>query len=159
SIAGALMSAVGRQELAQGEWVFEWWSGFPVPTRALLIARVLETAVASPMLWFTVAPFHAVAFACAGFGWGSVVLGLLTALYVGVFAGGFRVLLETSLPRVLSARGVSRVQAVLSIVPYPFFIGAVGAASSHEWLETVLRFSHELPRWLLVNPFAPTALA
>jgi membrane protease YdiL (CAAX protease family) len=68
---------------------------------------------ASPLSWVVVFPFYAVVFSCSGQGALGIASGALAAVYVALLGGGLRVLLETTLRRVLTPIWVSRVQAVL----------------------------------------------
>src|SRR5262249_16544081 len=79
----ALLGIAGpNQDLSKVEWTLEWWFTFPVPARGLLLARVLETAVATPFAWFLLFPFFFVTFWCAGYSWFSVPLAWFSMTYI-----------------------------------------------------------------------------
>ena len=157
--ATVLASIVGtNQELSKVEWSLEWWFTFPVPARGLLLARVLETAFASPLVWLLLLPFFASIFCCAGLGWGSIPLGFLAMVCVGLCAGSLRVLAETSLRKWLSLRNVARIQAVLSVFATLPFV-AVVAATIPEFLARLVLFAHRLPPELLYNALNPIGIA
>ncbi len=148
----ALFSISGTgQDLAKTDWTLEWWFTFPVPARGLLLARVLETALASPLVWFLLLPFFSVVFWCSGYSWLGVGLGLAATVYVGLLSGSLRVVAETSLRRFLSMRNVSRVQAALSILSPVVFLCAI-ATLSPKWLATLSAFAGRLPSWSWLNP-------
>jgi len=159
AIGVALMSIAGpNQDLSKVEWTFEWWFTFPVPARGLLLARVLETAIADPFAWFMLFPFFSVIFWCAGYSWFAIPLGLASMTYVGILAGSMRVAAETTLRRFLALRNVARLQAVLSTVSFIPLLAAI-ATVSPEWLATVTGVAKHFPSWALVNPIVPIGIA
>jgi ABC-2 type transport system permease protein len=159
SLTTALLATAGaNQDLAKVEWSLEWWFTFPVPARGLLLARVLETAFATPFAWFLLLPFFSVTLWCAGFGWLGIPLGALSAAYVGILAGCLRVVAETGLRRWLALRNVARLQALLSVVAVLPMVAAL-ATVSPEWLDEFSRVATALPSWLLLGPLAPLSLA
>ncbi len=91
----------------------EWLFSFPVPARALFLARAASAVFTGPLIWIVLFPFHVVIFACSGFGLLALPVAAGVAIYVGLLGGGLRVLLETTLRRYLSAIWVSRIQAIL----------------------------------------------
>ena len=154
-----LISIAGTsQDLAKVDASYEWWFSFPIPARGLLLARVLEVALANPFGWLVLAPFLSVTFVCAGYSWLGVPLGLFGTVYVGLLAGSLRIVTETGLRAWLSPRNVARLQAVLSIISsLPLVI--VFATTSPEWLGRFVRFARALPAAMLVNQFSPVAMA
>ncbi|MEI9936109.1 MAG: type II CAAX endopeptidase family protein [Pseudomonadota bacterium] len=158
--ASVIMIAVAgtSQDLAKVEASFEWWFTFPIPARGLLLARVIEVAFANPFAWLVLTPFFSVTFACAGFSWLGLPLGLLCTVYVGLIAGCLRIVTETALRTWLSLRNVARLQAVLSVLSsLPLVV--VFATTSPEWLEKFVRFAEAWPRFALINVLSPIAIA
>jgi hypothetical protein len=154
ALAVTLTSAFGPQsDLSRVESTLEWWFTFPVSPRGLLLARVLETAFVNGLLWFTVLPYFAVVYACAGFGYLALPLGAAVTIYVGLLAGSLRVLAETTLRRWLSLRAVSRVQALLSVVASVLIVCAATAVSP-AGLELQSAVAMRLPAAALLNPFS-----
>jgi membrane protease YdiL (CAAX protease family) len=152
ALSVVLFSVSGTsQDLARIEWTFEWWFTFPVPARGLLLAKVLETALASPLVWFLLFPFFSIVFWCSGYSWVGIGIGLAATIYVGLLAGSLQVVAETSLRRFLSLRNLSRVQAVLSILS-PVVLFSVVATVSPEWLAAVIATAARLPSWSRFNP-------
>jgi ABC-2 type transport system permease protein len=146
------------QELAKVDSSFEWWFTFPVPAGGLLLARVFETALASPLLWLLLGPFFSVVFWCAGYMWLGIPIGVAATLYVGLLTGSVRVVAETALRRFLSLRAVGRIQAILVLSAYPPMIMALGAVSP-EWFKTLSRVAWQLPARLLLSPLNPIRIA
>jgi len=155
----ALFNIFGQSDLPQVEWTFEWWFTFPAPARALLLARVLETAIASPFAWFVLCPFFTVVYVCAGFGWAGLPMGVIGTLYAGVLCGAFRIVCEVALPKLLSFAAVARVQAACSVLASLAFVAAVAATTGTWWLTALDGLAHRLPTWAWVNPLSPLAFA
>jgi len=108
------MAGVGR-DLTEVDQRFEWLFSFPVRARSLFLARMLAMALTAPLIWVLIWPFYATIFWSAGYLWLGIPLGALAAVYVGTVAGALRVLAETTLPRWLSQRNVSRIQALVGL--------------------------------------------
>lgn len=159
SLAVVLLSIGGlSQEMLRIEKTLEWWFTFPIPGRAFFLARVLETAVANPLLWFFVFPLFAATFWCAGYGWVGLPLALVAMGIVGLIAGSVRVAAETALPRVLPRRAISIVQICFLVLGYPLlFFALAGVAPAV--VDLVVTSADRLPRWVLVNPFSLPILA
>ncbi|HEX5656880.1 MAG TPA: hypothetical protein VFX59_06780, partial [Polyangiales bacterium] len=105
------------RDLARSDATFEWWFTFPVPTRALLLARILGATLVNPFAWLLLTPFFLVLFWCAGHGpYLGLLLALAAALYLTLWGGCLRVVAELGLRRYLSPRRVSQVQAGLEVL-------------------------------------------
>jgi len=156
--AVVLNSTASNQDLAKVDFSLEWWFTFPVPARSLLLARLLETAVANPLAWFTVFPFFSVVFWCAGYSWRGVAGGLASTIYIGLLAGSVRIVAETGLRRFFSLRNVARLQAALTLVAAIPLVIAI-ATMSPQWLTTLDRLGRRLPTWVIVNPLMPIGIA
>jgi ABC-2 type transport system permease protein len=148
-------SVVGSdRDLARSDAALEWWFSFPVPTRALLLARILGATLVNPVGWLLLTPFFLVVFWCAGYGpYVGLLLAAAASSYLTMLGGCLRVVAETSLRRFLAPRRVSHVQAgleVLSAVP----LLAVFMASSKPGLDYVITHSRGLPLELLFNPLS-----
>ena len=154
AVAVALFGVGGpNQDLSKVEWTLEWWFTFPVPVRGLLLARLFETAVVSPLAWFFLFPFLSVVFWSSGYEWAGIGVGLGATLYYTLLAGAFRVVAETGLRRFLSLGNVARVHGALSILSSVAFLAALGAVSP-DWLDTLCRAARRLPDWMLLNPLS-----
>jgi membrane protease YdiL (CAAX protease family) len=150
----ALTSAFGaNSEIARVESTLEWWFTFPVSPRALLLARVLETAFVNGPAWFLLFPFFTVVYVCAGKGaWAPCVAAGVT-VYVGLLAGSMRVLAETSLRRFVPLRVVAGIQAVLAVLASVLFVAALASVSPPAF-DLQADFAARLPEGLLLSPFA-----
>ena len=116
TLTAVLQTVAGSgRDLSEIDQRFEWLFSFPVRARSLFLARMLAMALTAPLVWVLVWPFYAAVFWSAGYGAVGIGLGALAALYVGAVAGSLRVLAETTLPRWLSLRNVSRVQALVGL--------------------------------------------
>ncbi len=156
----ALQTLAGAgNDLTSVDARLEFLFAFPVRARGLFLARILALAFTVPSLWVIALPFFAVVFFCAGFGVLGVLLGVLATLHVGLLAGAARIVLETTLPRVLSPTMLARCQAVLTLAAYVAMLSSLGYT---------LRFAQNgatghfltLPAWALFTPFsAPLAVA
>jgi membrane protease YdiL (CAAX protease family) len=160
ALAQVLQHVAGSDEdLARVGPGLEWLFSFPVRARALFWARAAAAPFSSPLVWVVLLPFYAVVFACAGLGLASIALGALAAVYVALWGGGLRVLLETTLRRYLSMVWVSRVQAgvlTLSLLPL-----AAGFAVAFSPLTAgALVWAAELPDAVRYEPLTlPLSLA
>ena len=152
------MAGVGR-DLTEVDQRFEWLFSFPVRARSLFLARVLAMALTAPMIWVLIWPFYATIFWSAGYVWLGIPLGALAALYVGTLSGALRVIAETTLPRWLSQRNVSRIQAVLGLFGTLALVPAFAVAYTPGlgWLYE--RALHVSDAWLYWPTSVPLLLA
>ena len=160
AVAQVLQHVAGSDEdLARVGPNLEWLFSFPVRARDLFLARAVAAPFSSPLAWVVLFPFYAVIFCCAGLGPLGVVLGAAAAFYIALWAGGLRVLLETTLRRWLSVIWVSRVQAVLltlSLLP----LAAGYAVAFSPVTAGVLEWAAAQPSALLYEPLTlPLSLA
>ncbi|MDB4973156.1 MAG: hypothetical protein JWN48_1497 [Myxococcaceae bacterium] len=155
SFAATLLSIVGTdRDLSRTESTLEWWFTFPVPTRGLLLARLIGSALVSPLLWLLVLPYLWVVFWCAGAGpWLGLPLALLGTAFYGVLAGSLRVAVETTLRAWLPLRRLSQVQAGLELFASVPMTCAI-AATSKAGMAFLLEHTRALPGWALLNPFS-----
>jgi ABC-2 type transport system permease protein len=154
ALAVSLFAIIGPdRDLSRVESSLEWWFTFPVSVRALLLARVLESGLVSPLLWIMVAPFYGVVFWCAGFGYGSVPLMLLATTFVGLLAGSLRVATETTLRAALSLPRVALAQAALQLLG-SLLLALAFTSLSHVGLGFLIARARTLPVWALFNPFS-----
>jgi membrane protease YdiL (CAAX protease family) len=154
AVAMIALSVVGPdRDLARVESKLEWWFTFPVSVRGLLLARALETALVSPLLWLFASPFFCVVFWSAGLGVWGIPVALLATAYLGVLAGGLRVVTETVLRSKLSLRAVAVVQAALQVLGSLAMVLAF-TGISEAGLTYLIGVARTLPRWALVNPLS-----
>lgn len=152
ALAQVLQHVAGSDDdLARVGPGLEWLFSFPVRARVLFFARAVAAPFSSPLSWVVVLPFYAVVFGCAGHGPLALLLGVLATLYVALFGGGLRVLLEATLRWALPAVWVSRVQAVLlTLSLLPLAAGYTVAFSPVT--SGVLGWAEQLPHGLLYQP-------
>jgi ABC-2 type transport system permease protein len=152
ALAQVLQHVAGSDDdLARVGPGLEWLFSFPVRARALFLARAVAAPLASPLTWVVLFPFYAVVFGCSGQGAFGVPSAAAAAVYIALFGGGLRVLLETTLRRVLSSVWVSRVQAVLltfSLLP----LAAGYTVAFSPVTSGVLAWAAELPNGALYQP-------
>lgn len=114
ALAQLLTHVAGSDEdLARVGPGLEWLFSFPVRARALFLARAFAAPLSSPLVWVALLPFYAVVYGCSGLGMAGLPLAAASAVYVALWGGGLRVLLETMLRRLLSPLWISRLQATL----------------------------------------------
>jgi ABC-2 type transport system permease protein len=151
-LAQILQHVAGSDDdLARVEASLEWLFSFPVPARALFLARALSAVFSGPLVWLLLLPFYAVCFWCAGYGWGAIPLGIAAAVYLALLAGGLRVLLETTLRRFLPLTWVSRVQALLLMSSGLSMLGGIALAYSRH-TDALSAWLAQLPRWAFYLP-------
>jgi len=152
------VAGVGR-DLTDVDQRFEWLFSFPVRARSLFLARTLALALTAPLVWLLIWPFYASVFFSAGYRFFGIPLGALAALYVGLLSGAVRVLAETTLPRLLSAPNVSRMQAFLGLLGTLSLVPAFAVAYTPGlgWLYD--RALHVADAWLYEPMTAPLLLA
>lgn len=115
-----LLVAVGlggaNLELGRAEWSFPWLLTFPVPTHAIVLAKVLEYSVVTILPWLTVFPlaWQLLRVACPG----DLVwpVALLATLCCAALAGALRFLCETWLRLSLPVQRVRSVQGLFTLV-------------------------------------------
>jgi ABC-2 type transport system permease protein len=153
TVAGA-----GR-DLTDLDQRFEWLFAFPVRARSLFLARMLALALTAPLIWMLIWPFYASVLFSSGYRFFGIPLGALCALYVGLLSGALRVLAETTLPRWLKPRNVSRVQALLGLLGTLSLVPAFAVAYTPGlgWLYE--RALHAADGWLYAPASAPLLLA
>lgn len=151
------VGGTGR-DLADVDARFEWLFSFPVRARSLFLSRILAMAFTTPSAWVMLCPFYATIFACAGFGWFAVLLGVVVTFYFGLLSGSLRTLLETGLPRFLSPPNVSRVQAFFLLSGYIAMVSAFGVIFSPSVSWFLERSSSLADAWLFTPLSAPLAL-
>ena len=129
ALAQSLQHVAGSDDdLSRVSASLEWLFTFPVPGRALFLARACSALFTGQLVWPLLFPFYAVAFVCSGCGLASVPLAVGAAAYQALLSGGLRVLLETALRRYLSLLWVARVQAALLSLSVVAMLGSIATA-------------------------------
>jgi membrane protease YdiL (CAAX protease family) len=152
AVAQTLQHVAGSDDdLARVSASLEWLFTFPVPGRALFLARACSALFTGQLVWPLLFPFYAVTFWCAGLGVAGVGLAVAAAVYQALLAGGLRVLLETTLRRYLSLVWVARVQAALLSLSVVAMLGSVATAYSRH-VGWVFDWTLHLPTWAFLLP-------
>lgn len=152
SLAQSLQHVAGSDDdLSRVSASLEWLFTFPVPGRALFLARACSALFTGQLVWPLLFPFYAVAFVCAGLGGVSVPLAVGAAAYQALLSGGLRVLLETTLRRYLSLLWVARVQAALLSLSVVAMLGSIATAYSRH-VGWTFDWTLHLPVWAFLLP-------
>jgi membrane protease YdiL (CAAX protease family) len=149
----------GSQDLGKVGWDMEWLFTLPVPAWVLFLGRLVQYATAGQMAWWCLsAPFLAVIYWCAGYGWWAVPLALAAMTFITLLAASLGLVLETWAQKRLSPSRRKNVQAVLGLVGSLSFLGFFMLPGS-KLLETLVACD---PGWVQAvtwaNPFSLPAL-
>jgi hypothetical protein len=149
----AVPLGLGRQALGRLDWNLEWMFTFPVSSRAIFAAKLLEYSFLNPAGWCFVFPFFIVAFVAGGFGQNAIALGLASTVYLFLLTGSVMLIAEIVLSRWTTAGRIRNVQALLSIIGSMAFFLFFGLRA-----ETVgnflARHLGSLPAFIFWNPFS-----
>lgn len=126
-------------DLGRVEWSFTWLLSFPVPTRAIVLAKVAEYGLINLLPWFLVSPLYLQVFLAAGHGWWSLPLAAAATLSATLMLGALRFWLETHLRLRLSLRGVRNWQGFFTLTGFLLLMAP---------LVLLMRLDDGLPRWL-----------
>jgi membrane protease YdiL (CAAX protease family) len=144
----------GNSELSQVGWSMEWLFTFPVPTRALLIAKAGEYALTAIFTWFTFFPLSSTILWNAGWGaWGLLIGGASTLLVAGAIAS-LRLLIETALRKKWALHGIKNFQAICTLLGMLLFFVALGMLSGGRVPDLVLGVSEVVGAPLMLGPAA-----
>jgi membrane protease YdiL (CAAX protease family) len=128
-VVTAVLMSVGSRELSHAEWDLEWLVTLPLPTGALLWARIAERTLANPFgllaLWPTCA---LLAWQCAHGVAASIALGGALALPLLALAALARTLIDTGLRLKLAPASLRNLQAGISLGSMLVFYLAISPA-------------------------------
>jgi membrane protease YdiL (CAAX protease family) len=112
-----LFTSLGNanQDLGKVEWTLEWLFTFPIQPRHLFLAQILGYAVAAPLCWVAAFPMFFVIFWSAGFRWGAVGLGFVSALHLSLMIAALRLVLETVLRTTQPPARLKNLQAMFTV--------------------------------------------
>ncbi len=154
------MLGAASSDLARVGWTFPWLLTFPVATRAIVTAKVLEYALFQPFSWLMLLPFLGVLFAAAGHGGAAVPYAVVATLALAFLAGALRLWFETWARLRLPVHRVRGLQGIATLIGMTSLFGILLAFSPNtppQWFVTLIRAA---PEWLAVTPFAwPVAVA
>ena len=123
--------------LGEVGWTLEWLFGFPVASRSLFLALVLQRAVVNGFGWVVFLSLWGCLFVALGAGWSALALAPVAALASNLSLAALHVAIETGLRRLLSPPRLRNVQAVAvalgTLLLLTAFIPAYHEGASH-WL-------------------------
>jgi membrane protease YdiL (CAAX protease family) len=128
--AGLLAQSLAGEGWHLGEvgWTLEWLFGFPVRSRSLFLAVVLQRAAVNGVGWIVFLSLWGCLFVAVGAGWAVLALAPVAALASNLGLAAAHVALETALRRSLSPARLRNVQAVAVAVGALFFLAPLVAA-------------------------------
>ena len=123
--------------LGEVGWTLEWLFGFPVASRSLFLALVLQRAVVNGFGWVVFLSLWGGLFIALGAGWSALVLAPVAALASNLSLAALHVAIETALRRLLSPPRLRNVQAVAvalgTLLLLTVFVPTYHEGASH-WL-------------------------
>lgn len=148
-------------ELGRANWAFPWLLCFPVPTRAVVLAKVGEYGLVQPMAWFTAFPLTWQLLGRSGSSEpAAIALAALFTLMLCAAVGGMRLASETwlrfhlPLQRVRSIQGLA---TLLALAGLTMLMLVVMNERPPAWFVDLVRAS---PGWLALLPTSwPLTLA
>ncbi|MCK5945350.1 MAG: hypothetical protein KAI24_25395, partial [Planctomycetes bacterium] len=151
--AMSLLSAFGAANatLGGGDWVQWWLLTFPVATRSLVLARVLEYSLVQFFPWFTLFPLTWLVLEALGQPWPAAVA--IGATLVTTFLGGaVRLWGETQLRLRCSLHTLRNVQGACTLLSLTLIGTAFWVALSDETPFVFVDFAGSLPAALTLLP-------
>lgn len=138
-------------ELGRAAWSFPWLLTFPVPTRAIVLAKIGEYTLVQPLPWFTVFPLCWQLLRAVGFGGPAPLLAIAATLGFAALTASLRFLLETWLRLRFSLQTVRSVQgtcALLGIAGFGLLISLVMTGSTPGWFLALSQRTAAVASWL-----------
>lgn len=136
----AMSVGSGNKDLGAMDGHFEWLFSFPVSTRGVFLAKVLEYSFLSLLPWFLVGPFSFTVFYCAsGRLWESIAPAVVTTIYLALGVGCARLAIETYLRKHASPARLKSLQASFTMLSVLSLYLAIYLGVS----------SSELPGWFV----------
>ncbi|MHC4407465.1 MAG: lysostaphin resistance A-like protein [Planctomycetota bacterium] len=144
----------GNSELSQVGWSMEWLFTFPVPTRALLLAKAGEYALTAIFTWFTFFPLCSTILWNAGWGAWGLLAGALSTLLVAGSIASVRLLIETALRKRAALHGIKNFQAICTLVGMLLLFVALGLLSGGRVPDLLFRVSDAIGGAVMHGPAA-----
>lgn len=147
----AMSLGMGNKDLGRVEWGMEWMFTFPVSTRSLAAARIMEFTLVNPLGWFMVFPFLLMFFVAGGFGWWALPLGLVVALFLNILVAVARCLIETWVRLKFTVARAKNAQAVFTLLGFLTLMAALYPAVAPElpeWVGDLLASVPTAATWL-----------
>jgi membrane protease YdiL (CAAX protease family) len=143
--------------LAKSEWDVEWFFTFPVPTWHLLFGKLVEYTFTNFLGFLFFFPFTSLCLRTSGKTWGdSVVLGLLSTLYLNALLASLRFLLETWLRKHIANNKIKNIQALCTLIGMLLFALIFWIISTPEIPTRFLTCLKTLTPWIF---WIPTSFA
>jgi membrane protease YdiL (CAAX protease family) len=117
-----------NRDLGQVGWSLAWLFTFPVPSRALFLARLGEYALGNFMGWFVFLPFFLVYFFREGCGVASILLAPAAALFLNLMVAAVQLVSETWLRQHLDRSRLKNVQAICTVLGMGLVMGVFSLA-------------------------------
>ncbi len=108
----ALSLAGESWHLGEVGWTLEWLFGFPVASRSLFLALVLQRAAVSGFGWIAFLSLWGSLFFVLGAGWSALALAPIAAFACNLSLAAIQVVSETALRRLLAPPRLRNLQAV-----------------------------------------------
>ena len=145
--------------LAGGEWTFAWLMTFPVATRGLVLAKVLEYSLVQLFTWLTGFPLLWQLLRAADLP-GAMAIAAAATLGLAVITGALRFWGETWLRLHCSLQQLRSVQGVCSLLTLLLLAGLFAVCLGRETPAWFVAVGRAAPEWLGMLPAAwPMALA
>ncbi len=154
----ALLAAglgAGNADLGRADWSFTWLLTFPVATRSIVLAKVLEYALVQFFTWFTVFPLLLQVYVGAGLGWLAPVLAMVATAGLALTIGAVRMWLETWLRLRLPLHRVRSVQGACTLIGITLLFAVFAATLQEQVPQWFLDLAATTPSWL---PWLPMNL-
>jgi ABC-2 type transport system permease protein len=143
----------GNQDLGKVEWSMEWFFTFPVKTRIIFLAKLLEYTVVSPFLWLLTIPLFFCLFWFAKFHFWAIPFAMVCSVYFGILVASLRLLLETWLRQTFPLSRVKNVQAAATVCGSLFYI-LFYIRNTDAPMRFLTERASSLPVAILCNPFS-----
>ncbi|MCU0864178.1 MAG: CPBP family intramembrane metalloprotease [Planctomycetes bacterium] len=138
-------------ELGRAAWSFPWLLTFPVPARAIVLAKIGEYTLVQLLPWFTVFPLCWQLLRAVGWNGPAPLLAIAATLGFAALTGSLRFLLETWLRLRFSLQTVRSVQgtcALLGIAGFGLLFSLVMTGSTPAWLLALSERTATVASWL-----------
>jgi ABC-2 type transport system permease protein len=138
-------------ELGRAAWSFPWLLTFPVPARAIVLAKIGEYTLVQLLPWFTVFPLCWQLLRAVGWNGPAPLLAIAATLGFAALTGSLRFLLETWLRLRFSLQTVRSVQgtcALLGIAGFGLLFSLVMTGSTPAWFLALSERTATIASWL-----------
>lgn len=139
--------------LAGGDWIQWWLMTFPVPTRALVLARICDYSLVQFFPWFTVLPLTYTALDMLGQAW-PLPIALIATIATASLNGALRLWLETQMRLRLSLQAIKSVQGLSTLAAISLLALSFWFAASEETPLSLVDLWAALPSGLALLPGA-----